>query len=229
MGWARSSSPSRRRHSTGRCGRERSRQGRRDRTPRAAGGSARRGGGVARSTVARCRTASAMPSSSPPCALDRVRPAPASRRRCRRRLRSPPIDRTCSRIDGDGRQTRDLLFIDDAVDALVRAGERGERPASSTSGPACRPSLRDLWHAIGGGAARRHRQFTAPAAPTICVRFAVSPVRARIHLGWSPWTDLDDGLARTRLRPTHVDRHIGRVVTVGERAGHGRASTSSTA
>jgi UDP-glucose 4-epimerase len=27
-------------------------------------------------------------------------------------------------------------------------------------------------------------------------RFAVSPVRARIHLGWSPWTGLDEGLGR---------------------------------
>jgi UDP-glucose 4-epimerase len=25
-------------------------------------------------------------------------------------------------------------------------------------------------------------------------RFAVSPVRARIHLGWSPWTPLAEGL-----------------------------------
>ena len=30
------------------------------------------------------------------------------------------------------------------------------------------------------------------------VRFAVSPVRARIHLAWSPWTDLDAGLQRVR-------------------------------
>jgi UDP-glucose 4-epimerase len=27
-------------------------------------------------------------------------------------------------------------------------------------------------------------------------RFAVSAVRARIHLGWAPWTDLADGLAQ---------------------------------
>jgi hypothetical protein len=24
----------------------------------------------------------------------------------------------------------------------------------------------------------------------------VAPVRARIHLGWSPWTGVDEGLAR---------------------------------
>ncbi|RLE23395.1 MAG: hypothetical protein DRJ50_06255, partial [Actinobacteria bacterium] len=34
-------------------------------------------------------------------------------------------------FDGDGRQTRDLLFIDDAVDALVRASERGGGFAST--------------------------------------------------------------------------------------------------
>jgi UDP-glucose 4-epimerase len=29
-------------------------------------------------------------------------------------------------------------------------------------------------------------------------RFCVSPVRARIHLGWAPWTTLADGLATLR-------------------------------
>ena len=32
-------------------------------------------------------------------------------------------------------------------------------------------------------------------------RFALSPVRARIHLGWSPWTDLDEGVRSLSQQP----------------------------
>ncbi len=99
------------------------------------------------------------------------------------------------RLDGEGRQTRDLLFIDDAVDALVRAGERGSGLVINV-GTGEQTTLRDLWDAISGGVGPEPE--LAPARPDDLLRFAVSPVRARIHLGWSPWTELVDGIARTR-------------------------------
>ena len=34
----------------------------------------------------------------------------------------------------------------------------------------------------------------APARADELPRFALSPVRARIHLGWAPWTTVADGL-----------------------------------
>ncbi len=103
------------------------------------------------------------------------------------RNRRPP------RFDGDGRQTRDLLFIDDAVDALVRAGERGSGLVINV-GTGTQTTLRDLWTEISAGVGPDPE--TAPVRPDDLLRFAVSPVRARIHLGWSPWTELRDGLAR---------------------------------
>jgi UDP-glucose 4-epimerase len=99
------------------------------------------------------------------------------------------------RFEGDGRQTRDLLFIDDAVDAFVRAGSRGSGLVINI-GTGVQTTLRDLWDEISGGAGPAP-EF-APVRPDDLLRFAVSPVRARIHLGWSPWTDRRDGLARTR-------------------------------
>ena len=45
------------------------------------------------------------------------------------------------------------------------------------------------------GCVPRHRS-TGRRVPTV-IRFAVSPVRARIHLSWSPWTGLADGFAHT--------------------------------
>ena len=60
----------------------------------------------------------------------------------------------------------------------------GRRRPSATCGPSWRP--------------RRDRRRRRRAGPTSCCRFAVSPVRARIHLGWSPWTPLSEGLAALR-------------------------------
>lgn len=98
-------------------------------------------------------------------------------------------------ITGDGRQTRDFVFVDDVVDALVRAGQRGSGLVVNV-GTGVQTPLRDLWGMVTGGVGPEPA-FTA-ARPDELQRFAVSPVRARIHLGWSPWTTLADGLALTR-------------------------------
>ena len=37
----------------------------------------------------------------------------------------------------------------------------------------------------------------APERPGELLRSALDPGRAAIHLGWKPWTALDDGLLRT--------------------------------
>jgi UDP-glucose 4-epimerase len=97
-------------------------------------------------------------------------------------------------IEGDGRQTRDLLYVDDAVDALVRAATRGTGLVVNV-GTGAQTSVRDLERLVtDGGVAPEW----APARPGAPERFALSSVRARIHLGWAPWTALADGLAATR-------------------------------
>jgi UDP-glucose 4-epimerase len=98
-------------------------------------------------------------------------------------------------ITGDGRQTRDFLFIDDAVDALAKAGERGSGLVVNV-GTGEQTSINGLWAAVAGSRAPEPEYVAAPA--TEISRFSVSPVRARIHLSWSPWTSLDDGLAQSR-------------------------------
>ncbi len=98
-------------------------------------------------------------------------------------------------LHGDGRQTRDFVFVDDVVDAFVRACERGGGLVINI-GTGEQTSIRDLWERVGSGSGLT--ALPAPGRPDDLVRFAVSPVRARIHLAWSPWTDLSDGLARVR-------------------------------
>lgn len=100
-------------------------------------------------------------------------------------------------LDGDGRQTRDFVFIDDVVDALVRCGTRGSGLVINV-GTGEQTSIADLWSRIARSVdpAIDVEPSRGPARLHEVQRFAVSPVRARIHLGWSPWTSLDEGLAR---------------------------------
>ncbi len=94
-------------------------------------------------------------------------------------------------IHGDGRQTRDLLYVDDCVDALVRSATRGGGLVVNL-GTGVQTSIRDL-HAViheGRPSAEGPRRSQSPQ------RVALSPSRARLHLGWSPWTTLEDGIAR---------------------------------
>ena len=94
-------------------------------------------------------------------------------------------------LAGDGRQTRDFVFVDDVVDAMARAGTRGSGLVVNI-GTGEQTPVRDVWTRVAG-----ERAVTPlTGAPDDLPRFAVAPTRARIHLGWAPWTTLDEGLAQ---------------------------------
>jgi UDP-glucose 4-epimerase len=98
-------------------------------------------------------------------------------------------------VFGRGDQTRDFVYVDDVVDALVRAGERGGGLVINV-GTGLETSVRELVAAFGRAAGRKITTARRPARTDDLDRFALDPGRARIHLGWSPWTGLDEGLAR---------------------------------
>lgn len=110
-------------------------------------------------------------------------------------LRAAAAERRAPTITGDGRQTRDFVFIDDTVDALTKAGTRGSGLVINV-GTGEQTPINTLWNGIAGPGAIAPDYVSAD--PTEVSRFAVSPVRARIHLSWSPWTSLADGLAQQR-------------------------------
>ena len=96
-------------------------------------------------------------------------------------------------IQGTGRQTRDFVAVDDAVDALVRATTRGTGLVVNV-GTGVQTTIAALHQQVLGvplEAAGR-----APAREGDVERFALSPVRARIHLAWAPWTDLATGIGQ---------------------------------
>ena len=98
---------------------------------------------------------------------------------------------TSPQLHGDGRQTRDFLYVDDAVDALVRAGVRGGGLVVNI-GSGVGTSIRELWAMMAGPGAPV--PVSAPRRTNDISWFAVSPTRARIHLAWAPWTELGIGL-----------------------------------
>lgn len=97
-------------------------------------------------------------------------------------------------IEGDGRQSRDFLYVDDAVDALARAATRaGGLLVNVGTGTAT--SVRDVWAAMSGADGRQ--PAPAPRRPDDIAKMSLAITRARIHLAWAPWTSLADGLRST--------------------------------
>jgi len=107
-------------------------------------------------------------------------------------LQGTPIE-----LAGDGAQTRDFLFVDDAVDAFVRAAERGSGLLVNVS-TGVETSVRALLDTMAGAAGvAQVEPATRQRDATDVERIALDPGRARLHLGWSPWTSLEEGVALT--------------------------------
>lgn len=103
-------------------------------------------------------------------------------------------------VYGDGNQTRDLVYLDDVVDAFWRAGTleaAGAGPALYNVGTATETSVNELAARLcalaGVPADVRH----AAARPGEVRRSALDATLAATVLAWSPQTPLDEGLQAT--------------------------------
>jgi UDP-glucose 4-epimerase len=97
-------------------------------------------------------------------------------------------------IHGEGTQTRDFVFVDDAVDAFARAAARGGGLLLNV-GTGIETSINDLYEAMADQAGVDHPAILAPSPPGEPGRVCLDPGRAAIHLGWKPWTGLEEGTA----------------------------------
>jgi UDP-glucose 4-epimerase len=96
-------------------------------------------------------------------------------------------------IFGNGRQTRDFVYVDDVVDAFVRAGTRGGGLVLNIS-TGREVSVKDLAEIMGARAGVTLPPVHAPARPGELLRSALDPQRAGLHLGWRAWTSLEEGI-----------------------------------
>ncbi|CAB4730297.1 MAG: NAD-dependent epimerase/dehydratase family protein [Actinobacteria bacterium] len=97
-------------------------------------------------------------------------------------------------IFGDGSQTRDYVYVDDVVDAFVRAAERGSGLLCNI-GTGIETSVLDLHAAMAANAGVTTPAELAPARDGELQRSCLNATRAKMHLAWEPFTDLATGTA----------------------------------
>jgi UDP-glucose 4-epimerase len=99
-------------------------------------------------------------------------------------------------VFGDGEQTRDFVFVDDVVDAFVRAAEKGSGLLCNI-GTGHETTVNHLYATMASAVGVDRPAVRAPARTGELQRSCLDPGRAGIHLGWKPWTSLEDGVAAT--------------------------------
>jgi len=99
-------------------------------------------------------------------------------------------------IFGDGEQTRDYVYVDDVADAFTRAAEKAAG-LTVNIGTGTETSVQHLYDLMARSVGFEEPARYAPPRAGELRRSALDPGRAAIHLGWKPWTALEDGTQRT--------------------------------
>ena len=110
---------------------------------------------------------------------------------CGRLLQGAP----CT-INGDGKQTRDYVFVGDVARANLLAAERGFAGALNV-GTGVETDVNGLYASLARAAGSGAQAAHGPGAAGEQRRSCVSIAAARAALGWEPQVSLDEGLSRT--------------------------------
>jgi UDP-glucose 4-epimerase len=102
-----------------------------------------------------------------------------------------------TKIFGDGSDTRDYVFVDDVVDAFVKAsGEAGDGQRFNIA-TGTETSTRQLHSVIAKASGAPDQPEFHPPRLGDLRRSCLDIGRARRVLGWAPEVDIDEGVART--------------------------------
>ena len=106
------------------------------------------------------------------------------------------LDGRTPRVFGDGRQTRDYVYVADIVEAMLAAGD-ADAVGTFNVGTGVETSVLDLGRMIGEACDRPFEPDMAPPRPGEVQRIAIESSKAEHELGWKPRTSLEEGLRRT--------------------------------
>ena len=99
-------------------------------------------------------------------------------------------------IFGSGEQTRDYVFVDDVVDANLRAAD-SDATGPINIGLGQEKSVLDIVEVLNAHAENGFEPEHAAERPGEVQHIALDPSRAREELGWEAKVELDEGLKRT--------------------------------
>ncbi|WP_431234020.1 NAD-dependent epimerase/dehydratase family protein [Mycolicibacterium psychrotolerans] len=102
-----------------------------------------------------------------------------------------------TRVYGDGSNTRDYVFVDDVVDAFVRASGTGGCGQRFNIGTGVETSDRQLHSVVAKVIGVADNPELAPARLGDVKRSCLDVRKAEMVLGWQPRVRLEEGIART--------------------------------
>ena len=106
------------------------------------------------------------------------------------------LEGTTPKVFGDGKQTRDYVFVGDVVRAFLAASE-ADLTGAVNVGTGREATVFDVGNAIAAAYETNFDPEMAGDRPGEVKRIAISAERARSELGWSAETSLEDGLRIT--------------------------------
>jgi UDP-glucose 4-epimerase len=99
-------------------------------------------------------------------------------------------------INGNGRQTRDFVFVEDVVEAnLAVMGQ--DTQGTSNVGTGVETSINDLFRILIQHTGSTCKEVHGPAKKGEQARSVIDSTRLRHELSWDPKADLSDGLKKT--------------------------------
>jgi len=101
---------------------------------------------------------------------------------------------------GDGSKTRDYIFVDDVVEALLASVDLSDMPEPIFNiGSGKEIELRAAYHIVAGMLGRRPEPIIQPDRPGELYGYSLSCDKARKHMGWRPRTSFEEGLRKIFL------------------------------